>query len=194
MKQKLYKNKLLVAGLAFIIFIAAMISYQVIRGNILGGPSTGGKVLLMTSMGNITLELWNDMPITTTNFKSLVNRGVYDGTIFHRVEPPYVIQGGDPTGTGYGDPSLTPINDEYSPNPEHNWNLRGTLGMAKAGNNTATSQFFINLQDNRGWDDLYAVFGRVYSGMAIVDTMANVTRTGTRPNENITIIKAQIIG
>src|ERR1700690_1021235 len=88
------------------------------------------KVLLQTSMGDITIALRNDMPITTGNFKKLVQQGKYNGTIFHRVIPGFMIQGGDPTGTGYGDPSIPNIKDEFT---NDNHNVRGTIAMANAG-------------------------------------------------------------
>ena len=72
------------------------------------------KVLLHTSMGDITIALRNDMPITTSNFKNLVQHGTFNGTIFHRVIKGFMIQGGDPTGTGYGDPSIPDIKDEFT--------------------------------------------------------------------------------
>jgi cyclophilin family peptidyl-prolyl cis-trans isomerase len=72
------------------------------------------KVLLHTSSGDITISLRNDMPITTSNFKNLVQKGIYNGTILHRVIPSFMIQGGDPTGTGYGDPSIPEIKDEFT--------------------------------------------------------------------------------
>ena len=84
------------------------------------------KVLLHTNMGDITIALRNDMPITTGNFKKLVLQGTYNGTIFHRVIPGFMIQGGDPTGTGYGDPSIPDIKDEFT---KTNRNDRGTISM-----------------------------------------------------------------
>ena len=75
--------------------------------------SNGVKVLLHTNMGEITIQLRNDMPITTGNFKSLIEKGTFNGTIFHRVIRDFMIQGGDPTGTGYGDPSIPDIKDEF---------------------------------------------------------------------------------
>ena len=103
------------------------------------------KVLLHTSMGDITIALRSDMPITTGNFKNLVQKGTYNGTIFHRVMDGFMIQGGDPTGTGYGDPSIPAIHDEFT---STNHNVRGTIAMANAGPNTGSSQFFINQVDN----------------------------------------------
>ena len=118
--------------------------------------STSMKVLFETSMGNITIQLRDDMPITTGNFKNLVQQGVYDNTIFHRVIIDFMIQGGDPTGTGYGDPSIPSIPDEFTTN---NKNENGTIAMANAGANTGSSQFFINVVYNNHLDDAHPVFG-----------------------------------
>ena len=153
------------------------------------------KVLLVTSMGDIMIELYDDMPITTGNFKNLTSWGIYDGTIFHRVIINFMIQGGDPTGTGIGDPSIPAIPDEFSENPAHNRNERGTVAMANTGQqNTGSSQFFINLVYNGHLDNKHPVFGRVISGMDVVDAIADVTTdSNDRPLQPVTIIKAQLI-
>jgi peptidylprolyl isomerase len=187
MKQKLYKNKLLIVGLAFTISIAAIVSYQVINGNIWGSKGKGGIVLFVTSMGNITIHLWNDMPITTGNFKNLIRRGIYDNTKFHRVVFNFAIQGGDPTGTGYGDPSIPTIQDEYSRNSSQDRNLRGRIAMANANDpdngiyNTGSSQFFFNLVDNEFLNGKHPVFGEVINGTAVMDEIGNV-ETAVNPN------------
>jgi len=161
------------------------------NGSIENNTSSQMKVLLETSMGTITIQLRDDMPITTTNFKNLVQQGVYDGTIFHRVIAKFMIQGGDPTGTGYGDPSIPNIPDEFTTN---NKNEIGTIAMANAGANTGSSQFFINVEDNSHLDDAHPVFGEVIDGMDIVDAISKVdTDTNNKPLEAVTIIKAQLI-
>ena len=158
-------------------------------------PSTN-KVLLVTSMGNITIELRDDMPITTTNFKKLVQQGVYDDTIFHRLVDGFMIQGGDPTGTGYGDPSIPNIQDEL---PDNNKNDRGTIAMANKGKdypNSGSSQFFINLVDNNYLDSIHPVFGRVIKGMDVVDQIAKVEvdiNSNYRPLQDVTLIKAEFV-
>jgi peptidylprolyl isomerase len=156
-------------------------------------PSSGTKVLLVTSMGNITIELYDDMPITTGNFKNLTGRGIYDGTIFHRVISGSIVQGGDPTGTGYGDPNIPAIPDEL-PN-KHN-NVNGTVAMANKGPNTGSSQFFFNLRDNSAYYDTdYPVFGKVIAGMDIVDSIGAVaTDSNDRPLQEVRLIKAEIVG
>ena len=152
------------------------------------------KVLLQTSMGNITIQLRTDMPITTGNFKNLVEQGIYDGTIFHRVindTTPYMIQGGDPTGTGMGDPSIPSIEDEFTSN---NHNNRGTVAMANAGRDTGSSQFFINTANNNYLDTAHPVFGEVIQGMDVVDAISDVPRNQEdKPLTNVTIVKAEII-
>ncbi len=149
------------------------------------------KVLLVTSLGNITIQLRDDMPITTGNFKNLVQQGIYDGTIFHRVKVNFMIQGGDPTGTGYGDPSIPNIPDEFT---SVNQNNRGTVAMANAGPNTGSSQFFINVVNNNYLDTVHPVFGTVTAGMSVVDAISRVaTGANDRPVLDVTIIKAELI-
>ncbi|MFC1740961.1 peptidylprolyl isomerase [Nanoarchaeota archaeon] len=152
--------------------------------------SSGKKVLMKTSMGDITIELADDMPITAGNFEKLVGEGFYDGVVFHRIIEGFMIQGGDPTGTGTGGPGYK-IKDEFS---DDNRNERGTLSMANAGPNTGGSQFFINLVDNKFLDTKHPVFGKVVEGMDVVDKMAKVEKgSGDRPVEDVKIIKAEMI-
>ena len=125
----------------------------------------GKNVVLHTTMGDITIELFEDMPITAGNFAKLVDKGFYDGTIFHRVIDKFMLQGGDPTGTGMGGPGYE-IPDEFT---KHNKNNKGTISMANAGPNTGGSQFFINLVDNNYLDKMHPVFGKVIAGMEVVN-------------------------
>jgi peptidylprolyl isomerase len=155
------------------------------------------KVMLQTSKGNIVIQLRSDKPITAGNFKRLIEKGTYDGTIFHRVIKDFMIQGGDPTGTGYGDDSIPTIPDEIGRN---NRNMRGTIAMAKTCEpDSASSQFFINVVDNGrmpGFDATYAVFGEVIEGMDIVDAISKVATNradNDRPLQNVTIVKAQVL-
>ncbi len=177
----------LVAVIAVVISLALL--YQAGREP---PPSNLEKVLLKTSMGDIIIELYDDMPITTGNFKNLVSRGVYDGTVFHRVIKDFMIQGGDPTATGMGDPSIPSIPDEFT---DHNRNYRGTIAMANAGPNTGSSQFFINLVDNNYLDEKHPVFGKVIDGMDAVDAIGEVaTDTTTEtPLQVVMIFKAELI-
>jgi len=154
-------------------------------------PQPQTKILFHTKMGDITIALRNDMPITAGNFKNLVQKGTFNGTIFHRVIAGFMIQGGDPTGTGYGDESIPTIKDEFT---KDNHNVRGTIAMANAGPNTGSSQFFINIVNNNYLDTKHPVFGTVISGMDVVDKIAAVqTNANDRPRENITIISASIV-
>jgi peptidylprolyl isomerase len=150
----------------------------------------GSKVLLNTSMGDITLQLFDDMPITAGNFQKLVEKGFYDGTIFHRIIDGFMIQGGDPTGTGRGGPGYA-IKDEFT---NHNKNDRGTISMANAGPNTGGSQFFLNLVDNNYLDKAHPVFGKIVEGMDVVDKMGKV-KTGAmdRPVKEVKILSAKVI-
>jgi peptidylprolyl isomerase len=148
------------------------------------------KVLLKTSMGDITIQLYDDMPITTGNFKSLVEKGFYNGVIFHRVIDGFMIQGGDPEGTGMGGPGYT-IKDEFT---DHNRNQRGTISMANAGPNTGGSQFFINLVDNSFLDSKHPAFGKVIAGMDVVDAIAKVKKdSNDRPLKEVKIIEAKMV-
>ena len=174
-------NKKIIIGLVVVILIGVYIF------NMAGNT----KILLETTEGNIVIELYDYMPITAGNFEELVNEGTYDGTIFHRVIEGFMIQGGDPTGTGYGDPKIPMIKDEFI--GEQN-NSRGTISMANAGRNTGSSQFFINLVNNNFLDNRHPVFGEVIEGMDVVDKIAKVqTDASDKPLKEVKIIKANII-
>ncbi len=150
----------------------------------------GAKVLLSTNMGDITIQLYEDMPVTAGNFRKLVEKGFYDGTIFHRIIDGFMLQGGDPTGTGRGGPGYA-IKDEFT---NHNKNDRGTIAMANAGPNTGGSQFFINLVDNNHLNKAHPVFGKVVEGMDVVDKIGKVkTNAMDRPLKEVKILSAKII-
>jgi peptidylprolyl isomerase len=150
----------------------------------------GKTVMLETTMGTIRIALAPDMPITAGNFETLVRKGYYNGVIFHRVIDGFMIQGGDPTGTGRGGPGYA-IKDEFSPG---NRNDRGTISMANAGPNTGGSQFFINLINNNFLDGKHPVFGKVVEGMDVVDRIGK-TKTGPadRPEKDVVIVKAVLV-
>ncbi len=147
-------------------------------------------VLLQTTMGDVKIELLEKtMPITAGNFRKLVEKGFYDGTILHRVIPDFMIQGGDPEGTGYGGPGYT-IKDEL---PADNRNARGTISMANSGPNSGGSQFFVNTVDNHGLDRKHPVFGKVVGGMDVVDAISKApTDAEDRPRKAVTIRKASL--
>lgn len=127
------------------------------------------KAVIVTSKGTIEIELWADKaPLTVSNFVYLAGKGYYDGLTFHRVEPGFVVQGGDPTGTGAGGPGYQfpdePVQGEYK---------EGTIAMANSGPNTNGSQFFIDLVDNsQNLSKSYNLFGQVTKGM---DVVKNIT-------------------
>jgi len=147
-------------------------------------------VRLETTQGEILIELFADAPITAGNFQTLVEKGFYNGTIFHRVIPNFMVQGGDPLGNGTGGPGYK-IKDEFRKN---NRNDRGTISMANAGPNTGGSQFFINVVDNNFLDDKHPTFGKVVKGMEVVDAIVKSPRDrNDRPLTKIAIVKASVI-
>jgi len=146
---------------------------------------------LQTNQGTIELELFDgDAPKTVENFRTLAADGFYDGVIFHRVIPDFMIQGGDPTGTGSGGPGYT-FEDEFNDHPV----ARGALAMANAGPNTNGSQFFIVTADACPWlDGKHTVFGRVTDGMDVVDAISQLERNASdRPNETVSIERVELI-
>ena len=143
-----------------------------------------------TNAGAIVIELHDaDAPKTVENFRKLAGDGFYDGVIFHRVIPDFMIQGGDPTGTGSGGPGYQ-FEDEFNDHPV----ARGALAMANAGPNTNGSQFFIVTADACPWlDGKHTVFGRVTSGMDVVDAIEQVeTGPGDRPREDVVIERVEL--
>ena len=145
---------------------------------------------LHTNHGTIEVELFDDdAPNTVDNFVKLARDGFYDGVIFHRVIPDFMIQGGDPTGTGRGGPGYT-FEDEFNDNKV----VRGALAMANAGPNTNGSQFFIVTAEATPWlDGKHTVFGRVTNGMDVVDTISNVdTDPSDKPRSDVTIERVEL--
>jgi peptidylprolyl isomerase len=185
--SKKSSNKLPIAiGLLIIILVVVVAVYMVSTNSPSEPSEPAGKVLLQTSMGDITIELRDDRPITTGNFKNLVQQGVYDGTIFHRVIADFVVQGGMNTSA-----SVATIPDEVGAN---NYNDKGTVAMAKTTQpNSATSQFYFNVKDNNSLDSGYTVFGTVIEGMDVVDAISIVPVDGEQPVTDVTLIKAEII-
>ncbi len=162
----------------FLVVVAVIIVVASIMGNtepVTTETEQPMKVRLVTSKGDIVIQLRDDMPITTENFRNLVDEGVYDHTIFHRVMDGFMIQGGQVNQ------SVPSIQDEFS---NDNRNLRGTIAMAKKADLTtgqvvpdsASSQFFINVvnNSNENFDGDYSVFGTVTEGMDVVDEIAKV--------------------
>ena len=148
-------------------------------------------VVLETSKGSIKVKLYDEkVPKTAGNFRELVEKGFYDGVIFHRVIENFMIQGGDPTGTGTGGPGYS-IQDEFDPSLRHD--RKGLFSMANSGPNTGGSQFFITLVPTPWLDDKHAIFGEVTEGMDVVDSIGNVAVDGgSKPREKIVITKAYV--
>ena len=178
-----------------IIFITALIISLVIIGLIIyknTNMTQSTKVKLETNYGDIVIKLYDDMPITTGNFKSLVQKGFYDGVIFHRIIDKFMLQGGDPKGTGMGGPGYT-IKDEFT-HAGGNKNNKYTISMANAGPNTGGSQFFINVANNNFLDTKHPAFGEVIEGKDVVDTIAKVqTNSNDKPLKDVVIKKASVI-
>ena len=137
-----------------------------------------------TTEGTFTVELFRERaPRTAGNFIELARKGFYDGVIFHRVIEDFMIQGGDPQGTGTGGPGYT-IEDEFHPELRHD--AAGILSMANAGPDTGGSQFFITLAATPWLDDRHAVFGRVVEGMDVVERIGGVATDGRdRPVDEV---------
>jgi peptidyl-prolyl cis-trans isomerase B (cyclophilin B) len=145
---------------------------------------------LHTNHGAVAVELFDgDAPKTVENFVKLAREGFYDGVIFHRVIPDFMIQGGDPTGTGSGGPGYQ-FEDELN---EHKVE-RGALAMANAGPNTNGSQFFIVTTEAAPWlDGKHTVFGRVTDGMNVVDAISALeTDARDRPREDVVIERVEV--
>ena len=145
-------------------------------------PSTA---TLRTNHGPVRIELFDeDAPQTVANFKKLAGDGFYDGVIFHRVIRDFMIQGGDPTGTGTGGPGYT-FEDEFN---DHKV-VRGALAMANAGPNTNGSQFFVVTTGEAPWlDGKHTVFGRVTGGMDVVDDIeGSPTDARDKPRDEVRI-------
>jgi cyclophilin family peptidyl-prolyl cis-trans isomerase len=143
-----------------------------------------------TNHGAIAIELFDDdAPKTVENFLKLSRDGFYNGVIFHRIIPDFMIQGGDPTGTGSGGPGYQ-FEDEFNDNKV----VRGALAMANAGPNTNGSQFFIVTTEAASWlDGKHTVFGRVTDGMDVVDTISAVeTGAGDRPVADVVIERVDV--
>ncbi len=157
------------------------------------------RALLKTDKGDIVLRLFGDMPVTAGNFSELVSEGFYDGTVFHRIIPGFMVQGGDPDGNGCGGPGYN-IPDEFVAGHS---NQRGSVAMANTGRpDSGGSQFFINMADNSylDWDDAryphirHPVFAEVLEGMEAVDAIAAVpTGPQDRPSEEVRILKALLL-
>lgn len=189
-KSGFFSGKVVAFIVVVLIVVVVVAAYQMVGRGGSGASGNATRVVLVTSMGNITIELYGDMPITSGNFKNLVSIGAYDGTIFHRVVAGFVVQGGDVSGKGISVPTIV---DEL---PNKHSNVLGSVAMAKTSEpNSATSQFYINLADNsENLDSNYVVFGHVVEGMNVVNDIGNVKTTNEKPDQDVTLIQASIIG
>lgn len=148
---------------------------------------------VQTNRGAFSIELFEDKaPKTTKNFIDLAEKGFYDGVVFHRVIDGFMIQGGDPTGTGRGGPGYT-IPDEFHPELRHSG--EGILSMANAGPNTGGSQFFITLDATSWLDGKHAVFGKVVEGIETIRAIGGTAKgPGDRPLEDVVMESVKIEG
>ncbi|WP_456403925.1 peptidylprolyl isomerase [Hydrogenimonas sp.] len=174
-------------------FVAMMALFSILSAQ----PKESGhpEVLLQTNMGDIVLEIRPDLaPLASENFLTHVKNGYYDGIIFHRVIEDFMIQGGDPTGTGRGGESIwgKPFKNEYAPNVV--FDRPGILAMANAGPNTNGSQFFITVAPTPWLNGHYTIFGYVKKGMDVVLKISEVgTDRADRPVREMKILKAKVL-
>lgn len=154
--------------------------------------SENRKIKFTTNKGIFVAEMFEDKaPLTTKNFIELVEKGFYDGIIFHRVIDGFMIQGGDPTGTGMGGPGYK-IKDEFGEGLKHD--DEGILSMANAGPNTGGSQFFITLAPTPWLNGHHAIFGKIVEGMEVVRLIGVVpTDFRDRPREAVTMEKVEVV-
>lgn len=150
------------------------------------------KIQFTTNKGVFVAEMFEDKaPLTTKNFIELTEKGFYDGIIFHRVIEDFMIQGGDPTGTGCGGPGYV-ISDEFGEGLKHD--DEGILSMANAGPNTGGSQFFITLAPTPWLNGHHAIFGRIVEGMEVVRLIGAVaTDFRDRPREAVVMEKVEVV-
>ena len=155
------------------------------------GNSGRPRATIETSMGTVVIELYKDKaPKTVENFVKLAKQGFYNGLLFHRVIPGFMIQTGDPTGTGMGGPGYT-FEDEFSPDLRHDG--PGVVSMANRGPNTNGSQFFITLAATPWLDGKHTIFGRVVEGQTVVERIGAAERDAQdRPRTDIVMKRVTI--
>ena len=178
--------------LALLVFVTGCFAAGQVNNDKKGANQVANRIAVFeTNKGTFEIELFEDkVPVTTKNFIDLVDKGLYNGLIFHRVIDGFMIQGGDPEGTGMGGPGYT-IPDEFNKDLRHD--SEGILSMANAGPNTGGSQFFITLAATPWLDGHHAVFGKVIEGMDVVRAIGKVKCDGRdKPLEDVVINKVTI--
>ena len=178
--------------LALLVFVTGCFAAGQVNNDKKGASQVANRIAVFeTNKGTFEIELFEDkVPVTTKNFIDLVDKGFYNGLIFHRVIDGFMIQGGDPEGTGMGGPGYT-IPDEFNKDLRHD--SEGILSMANAGPNTGGSQFFITLAATPWLDGHHAVFGKVIEGMDVVRAIGKVKCDGRdKPLEDVVINKVTI--
>jgi cyclophilin family peptidyl-prolyl cis-trans isomerase len=190
-RQRLYGVIALVVAL---VVVGSAAGYYVVnRGDGDGGGGGGNPTaVIVTDYGTIEFELFMDVcPQTAGNFKKLANQGFFNGIVFHRVIQGFMIQGGDPTGTGTGGPGYEIPDEQSALELEHE---RGTVSMANSGPDTGGSQFFICVEPQHHLDGKHAVFGQVTRGMDVVDAISKVaTDENDRPLSDV-VMRSVTIG
>ena len=178
--------------LAMLVIVTGCFAAGQVNNDKKGANQVANRIAVFeTNKGTFEIELFEDkVPVTTKNFIDLVDKGFYNGLIFHRVIDGFMIQGGDPEGTGMGGPGYT-IPDEFNKDLRHD--SEGILSMANAGPNTGGSQFFITLAATPWLDGHHAVFGKVIEGMDVVRAIGKVKCDGRdKPLEDVVINKVTI--
>jgi len=186
------RKAILFTVLALLVFATGCLAAGQINQDKKGASQVANRIAVFeTNKGTFEIELFEDKaPVTTKNFIDLVQKGFYDGLIFHRVIDGFMIQGGDPSGNGTGGPGYT-IPDEFSKDLRHD--SEGVLSMANAGPNTGGSQFFITLAATPWLDGHHAVFGKVIKGMEVVREIGKVQCDGRdKPLEDVVMKKITI--
>ncbi len=186
-------KQIIVIGILLLVTLAGCSTQNVVEEENIGGEEKMGNriAIIETNLGTMEVELYEDKaPNTTKNFIDLTEKGFYDGIIFHRIIPDFMIQGGDPKGQGTGGPGYT-IKDEFHPDLKHD--SAGILSMANSGPNTGGSQFFITLVPTPWLDNKHAVFGKVIKGMDVLETIGTVeTGAMDKPVKEIVMNKVTI--
>lgn len=177
--------------MAVVIVVAAALALLWVNTGEEEASNMNRIAVIETNMGTIEIELFEDKaPVTTKNFIDLTEKGFYDGVIFHRIIPGFMIQGGDPTGTGMGGPGYA-IQDEFHADLRHD--SKGILSMANAGPNTGGSQFFILLAPQPHLDGRHSVFGKLIKGENVLDAIGAVETDGNdKPINEVKMTKVTI--